>query len=89
MSKTLKRLWDRNPDKVTDAYVDSDGAWIHLKRGWQFAPHTQCHIVHEDTVREAVRAFREIVPCNCEDCATNPNGWWPTASHGGSQGVKK
>lgn len=64
MSKQLKRLFERNPTKVSSAYIDSDGVWIDLLPGWCNDPST--HTIHEDTVAEALRVFRQQVqPCTC------------------------
>jgi hypothetical protein len=70
MSKTLQSLKKRNPDKVDDAYRDSDGYWIELAPGWRREPHDLVHMVHEDTVAAVVEAFRRIVPCDCGECKT-------------------
>lgn len=66
MSKQLKALWSKNPTKISDAFVDIDGVWVYLCAGWcrDFAS----HIIHTDTVKEALAEFQDIGPCDCEQC---------------------
>lgn len=68
MSRTIQALVARNPDKVEEWYRDQDGYWIELKWGWRRERHDTVHSVHADTVREVVRDFKLVTPCNCDDC---------------------
>lgn len=53
---------------VSDERGMGDGVWIYLVAGYDNgSPET--HAVSEDTVGEALAAFRGIRKCSCEDCA--------------------
>ena len=50
---------------IESEHRDSDGYWIHLRRGFK------CHGDHsivEDTKRAAMEKLRDVVPCACSDC---------------------
>ena len=60
-----------NDPRVDSAYRDIDGVWIELTYGWanlDDEPSGGLHFIHEDTVRAALRVFRDIGPCVCPDC---------------------
>jgi len=60
----------RRDPRVANAYHEPDnGFWIELKPGWTADPR-DAHDIHEDTVADALADFRNIVPCDCADCAT-------------------
>ena len=63
--KSLNAIKAKHPDKVAGWYKDSDGYWIDLKPGWQWQ---ECHAVHEWNVKDAVCAFNDVKPCECDDC---------------------
>jgi hypothetical protein len=65
MTKRLNELAAKHPDKVRRWYHDRDGYWIELQPGWQWRAG---HAVHERNVRDALRSFRDIAPCDCDDC---------------------
>ncbi len=54
--------------RVTEVFQDSDGIWLWLNPGFTAEPRG-AHDVHEDTVREVLRRYRQIVPCDCDGCA--------------------
>ena len=69
MSKQLIAMIKRNPARFRDDwYRDSDGYWVHLQKGWQIAPHTACHTLHEINVQDILLAARHVCKCDCEDC---------------------
>jgi hypothetical protein len=66
--KLIEKL-KRDP-RVQDAWseVDSDdGYWITLKSGWRSIT-TECHCVHEWSIRDLLRDFKDIEPCRCDAC---------------------
>jgi hypothetical protein len=66
MPKALARIMTAHPEKVRGWYKEHrDGYWIDLKPGWQWQG---CHSVHEWNVRDLVRSFRMVEPCDCDDC---------------------
>lgn len=68
MSRQLAALKARHPDKVSDAYVDSDGAWIELNPGWTANPR-DAHDIVESTVSAVLARFRDVEPCTCAECS--------------------
>jgi hypothetical protein len=58
MSKTLKRLAEKHPDKIESVDHDSDGYWIYLRDGWLTGEPS--HTIHEDTVKDCLIEFRGI-----------------------------
>ena len=70
--KTLKRL--KQDPRVLDAWDEGeDGYWITLKTGW-WSPAMETHAVHEWNIRDLLREFRSIEPCNCADCVDRTGG---------------
>ena len=67
MGKTLEKI--RSDPRVSEVYADSDGVWIYLRNGWGNG-NPQEHIIVEDTVTEAYRKMRNILPCSCEQCTS-------------------
>lgn len=67
--KTLERI--KLDPRVRDAWSEGgsneDGYWISLKPGWRSVT-TETHSVHEWTMKDLLRDFRDIVPCSCEEC---------------------
>jgi hypothetical protein len=58
-----------NDPRVDKAFDEGeDGIWIWLKKGWTADP-MGAHDVHEWKAKDAVRVFKGIVPCTCDDCA--------------------
>lgn len=62
--------------RVSDAWNEGeDGYWVLLKNGY-CDPLTECHAVHEWTIKDLKVAFKSIKPCTCVDCrralAKNP-----------------
>lgn len=41
--------------------------WIYLKKGWCYPEHG-AHIIHEDNVKACKDAFKDVRPCDCDDC---------------------
>ena len=61
-TKLLKYVPKRFHEAVHDIYHDSDGYWIHLKRGWHDGI-MGCHVIHTDTIaelREEVRLIHKV-----------------------------
>ena len=80
LPKTIRNLWSQHPDKIREAWTEQDefGAmsgrrswsiWIELKPGWRWG---EVHCIHEVTVKEALEAWREVTPCDCESCQQKP-----------------
>lgn len=69
--KSLQKLVTKHQDKIADAYKDSDGYWINLKPGWRREEFDYSHSVHEWSICELVSAFRNVHPCDCENCQLN------------------
>jgi hypothetical protein len=67
MSKQLQTLRQRHPEKIHAAYRDQDGVWIEFHPGWMNMI-TETHAIHEDTVREALAAWKWTRRCSCEWC---------------------
>ena len=60
-----------NDPRVDSAYSDIDGVWIELTYGWANLydeANGGLHSIHENTVRDALRVFRDVGPCDCPDC---------------------
>lgn len=70
MRKTLQRLLEQYPDKISEVSDESaagDGYWLYLRSGW--SRFGEVHCVHEWTMRELITSMRsEVVPCDCEEC---------------------
>lgn len=56
----------RYQERVEEEYLDPDGYWIHLKRGWIIP--NDCHGIVEDSKRLARAKVGDAVPCDCKDC---------------------
>jgi hypothetical protein len=57
-----------NDPRVKEAFSEGeDGIWIWLVPGFTADPRG-AHDVHEWNVRDAVRAYRCVVPCDCDAC---------------------
>lgn len=56
--------------RVSEIYQDSDGIWLYTMDGWKAEPGGS-HTIHENTVREVIRAAGLICKCDCEECITN------------------
>ena len=67
--KTLERI--KRDHRVKDAWSEGgpeeDGYWISLNPGWRSIT-TETHSVHEWTIKDLLRDFRDIEPCSCEEC---------------------
>lgn len=88
MTETTKEKKPRWPRSIAEVKADprvadfsdergnGDGIWIYLVAGYDNgSPET--HAVSEDTVAEALEAFRGIRKCACADCEremANPDG---------------
>ena len=68
MNKIEERL--RKLPHVAHVDQDSDGIWVHLKDGWQFADNPQCHTAHEDNWFSIQSPLRKgnVIPCDCKQC---------------------
>ena len=54
--------------RVTEVFDEGeDGIWIWLETGFTSDPRG-AHDVHEWTVRDALRCYRKIQVCDCEQC---------------------
>ena len=70
MKKTLQNILDKHPNKVSevdDESASGDGYWVYLKPGW-ICSSSETHCVHEWNMRDLLSAFRDVAPCDCEDC---------------------
>jgi hypothetical protein len=74
-NKTISQLVESHGDKIATWYKDSDGYWLTLQYGWQATPHSLVHTLHESTVAEIKKSFRNVVPCNCLSCKTFGKFW--------------
>lgn len=64
--KTLERL--KKDPRVSDVWSEGDeGYWILLSRGWM-CKDTDCHAVHEHTIKSLLRSFKSVQKCECKDC---------------------
>lgn len=75
MKKTLSDLLAQHPDKIHEVGDESrnrEGYWLYLKTGWQSAPHTAVHSVHEWNMRDLKRSMRDVCPCECDACQGLP-----------------
>lgn len=65
MKKYLKYLPKRYHSSINDFYKDEDGWWIVLKSNgkYQFDErrYGSSYTLHEDTLKEALAAFRECI----------------------------
>ena len=43
-----------------------DGIWVYLVSGYCWG---EVHSLHEDTVTELRRAWQDVTPCVCAECA--------------------
>lgn len=52
---------------------DSDGIWVYLKNGFQFADNPQCHTAHEDNWFAIQTPMRKgnVIPCTCKSCVSD------------------
>lgn len=69
LPRSLQLFCARNQnliDEVSDERDTDDGIWIFLKYGWCFD--NSCHIVHEDTARAIIQAFKSVRACSCPEC---------------------
>jgi hypothetical protein len=67
--KAILKVTKSDP-RVKDAWSEArsgDGYWIDLNRGWCSST-TQCHSLHEDSVRGVLKELSTIVPCTCNEC---------------------
>ena len=71
-SPAVDKLVGDNPDKIDRVYRDGDGIWLDLRRGWRAGLCDYTHTLHEYSAREIVSAFREVHPCDCEECVQQP-----------------
>jgi hypothetical protein len=62
MSKVLRDLAEKHPDKIAEIERDDTGWMIHLTDEWveQSDPLQPSHTIFEDTVAECASAFRSI-----------------------------
>jgi hypothetical protein len=62
MSKVLRDLAAKHPDKIAEIERDDTGWMIHLTDDYveQSDPMQPSHLIFEDTVAEAVSAFRSV-----------------------------
>ena len=65
---TLERIAkDARVEEVGDETSSGDGYWVYLKPGYRDGL-SECHAVHEWTIKSLIGAFRFVEPCNCADC---------------------
>lgn len=62
---SLRRFASKVED-FSDERNTGDGLWLYLLPGLSFEG--EVHMVHEDTCKECIQAFRNVVECNCEEC---------------------
>jgi hypothetical protein len=70
VKKTLKRLLEAHPDKISEIGDESgsgDGYWVYLRNGWRCGQ-SETHAVHEWNMKDLLGAFRSVEPCDCADC---------------------
>ncbi len=68
MNKALNALMAKHPDRIRKFYRDPDGIWLELNPGWRASESDYVHQIHEMTSRDIIAAFREVHPCDCDDC---------------------
>lgn len=57
------------PDKIAEVGDESstgDGYWLYLKDGWCWQG--EVHSVHEWNMKDLLKAWGDVQPCDCEDC---------------------
>ena len=59
---------DTRVKEVSDERNNQDGIWVYMKNGYCNSL-DETHCLHEDSVKEIVKAFRWIEPC-AKDCCT-------------------
>ena len=68
MSKTILAAIAKTDKVIADEFWrDSDGYWLPLARGFMCAL-SDCHTIHELTVKEVLVAIKNIQPCDCAIC---------------------
>ena len=76
LPKSIQALRAKHPDKIDDAFTERDyggdnisgwSIWVYLKRGW-INTATETHSIHEDNVREVMKMWKMVKPCECNDC---------------------
>lgn len=72
MSRVLEKIAREDPRVVdfsneSDGRGGDDGYWFYLAPGWYWDD-PGLHSVHEWNVRDMLRAYRSIRPCDCVEC---------------------
>jgi hypothetical protein len=59
--------------RINQAFDEGeDGIWVWLETGWTADPRG-AHDIHEWKVRDVLRCYRAIVPCDCDSCKGIPS----------------
>jgi len=73
----LIELQRKYPDRVHSLDVERDewdgprspfSYWMWLKPGW--SPDGEVHCIHEPSVKEFLKVWRQVGPCKCQQCKT-------------------
>lgn len=67
MSVIEKIKADPRVEEISIECATDDGYWVYLKSGFICAA-SECHAVHEWTMRALWASFKTVKPCMCKDC---------------------
>ena len=72
--KTLRAYADRHADQIEEiTWSARGGAYdAFLRPGWRHCDHE--HTIVKETATELIAELRNIMPCDCEDCAKGVEG---------------
>lgn len=48
-------------EAITSIYQDEDGYWAYIENGYKIENYFSEHAIHEDTLREFKRIFKQVV----------------------------
>lgn len=67
-NETKIKISKKLAEKLEIVYKDYDGYWAETKAGYRFSGN-ESHTATEDTVNALKSHFKDIVKCDCEECA--------------------
>lgn len=66
MSAIIERI--KSDPRVSEIWNEGeDGWWVMLKAGFM-CRNSECHAVHEWSLRDLWSSFKSVQPCVCRDC---------------------
>ena len=72
--KTLYRLAEQHSTTIKEVWIEEEsgywgdegsGYWVTLHSGWAWKG---IHVLHEETIKEIMEAFKQVERCACSDC---------------------